>query len=208
MHEQKYSHIAKCINYRKVTMTTRIEAAIHQDIAEQVRIYVGIIVPNVKLYQLDKSNVPVETDTHTLLAGRKVVLVTFPGAESPTCSAVHAPAFIEKAEEFKKTGTKIVFASGGSFDTNRAWLQKLQEPLTLKYSYQDLKDNYSIISDPIGTFALKLGVAMYSPRLGITFKRGAFVLEDLKIKEMHIEENPKSTESCNAYKLLSAVENF
>jgi peroxiredoxin len=46
--------------------------------------------------------------TDELFAGKKVVLVSVPGAFTPTCSMKHLPGFVEQAEALKAEGVDTV----------------------------------------------------------------------------------------------------
>ena len=46
--------------------------------------------------------------TDELFAGKKVVLVSVPGAFTPTCSMSHLPGFVEQAEALKAEGVDTV----------------------------------------------------------------------------------------------------
>ena len=49
-------------------------------------------------------------DTAEYLQGKKVVIVGYPGAFTPTCMATHVPDFISKAEAIKAAGCDEILA--------------------------------------------------------------------------------------------------
>jgi len=49
-------------------------------------------------------------DAAEYLQGRKVVIVGYPGAFTPTCMATHVPDFIAKAESIKAAGCDEILA--------------------------------------------------------------------------------------------------
>ena len=51
---------------------------------------------------------PGAISTNELFAGKKVVLVSVPGAFTPTCSMNHLPGFVEQAEALKAEGVDTV----------------------------------------------------------------------------------------------------
>ena len=51
---------------------------------------------------------PGAISTDELFAGKKVVLVSVPGAFTPTCSMNHLPGFVEQAEALKAEGVDTV----------------------------------------------------------------------------------------------------
>ena len=51
---------------------------------------------------------PGAISTDELFSGKKVVLVSVPGAFTPTCSMNHLPGFVEQAEALKAEGVDTV----------------------------------------------------------------------------------------------------
>ncbi len=47
---------------------------------------------------------PAGLSTKELFAGKKVVLISVPGAFTPTCSATHLPGFVVKADDIHAKG--------------------------------------------------------------------------------------------------------
>lgn len=56
-------------------------------------------------------------DTHTLFAGRAVLLFAVPGAFSPTCSAKHVPGYVEHFDALRNAVSKC----GALPSTTRSW---------------------------------------------------------------------------------------
>lgn len=65
-----------------------------------------------------KTGMPEDYDTAKQWQGKKVVLISVPGAFSPGCQGVHIPPFVEKLEEMKAKGADIVAVIG----YNDAWV--------------------------------------------------------------------------------------
>ena len=51
---------------------------------------------------------PAGLSTKELFAGKKVVLISVPGAFTPTCSATHLPGFVVKADEIYAKGVDTI----------------------------------------------------------------------------------------------------
>ena len=51
---------------------------------------------------------PGAISTEELFAGKKVVLVSVPGAFTPTCSASHLPGFVNQADELLAKGVDSI----------------------------------------------------------------------------------------------------
>ncbi|KAF2839875.1 AhpC/TSA family protein-like protein [Patellaria atrata CBS 101060] len=56
--------------------------------------------------------VPQNYNASKEFAGKKVVLISVPGAFTPTCQARHIPPFLEKSEELKSKGVELVVVIG------------------------------------------------------------------------------------------------
>ncbi|MEL6300542.1 MAG: peroxiredoxin [Pseudomonadota bacterium] len=53
-------------------------------------------------------NGPSGLSTEALFTGKKVVLISVPGAFTPTCSMNHLPGFVEHAQAFKDKGVDTI----------------------------------------------------------------------------------------------------
>ena len=51
---------------------------------------------------------PESLSTEALFAGKKVVLVSVPGAFTPTCSMNHLPGYVDQAEQFVARGVDTI----------------------------------------------------------------------------------------------------
>ncbi|KKY14717.1 putative tsa family protein [Diplodia seriata] len=86
---------------------------------------------------------PQEFDANKEFAGKKVVLVSVPGAFTPGCQAFHVPPYIQKLDELKTKGVDAVaiIAFNDAFVMN-AWgkVNKAKEPV---YFLSDDKTQFS-----------------------------------------------------------------
>ncbi|KAB2579253.1 hypothetical protein BFW01_g11416 [Lasiodiplodia theobromae] len=86
---------------------------------------------------------PQEFDANKEFAGKKVVLVSVPGAFTPGCQAFHVPPYIQKLDELKAKGVDAVaiIAFNDAFVMN-AWgkVNKAKEPI---YFLSDDKTKFS-----------------------------------------------------------------
>ncbi|MEL6368903.1 MAG: redoxin family protein, partial [Pseudomonadota bacterium] len=53
-------------------------------------------------------NGPSGLSAEALFTGKKVVLISVPGAFTPTCSMNHLPGFVENAQAFKNKGVDTI----------------------------------------------------------------------------------------------------
>ena len=70
-------------------------------------IRVGDHIPSAVLSQMSEQG-PQPVITTDYFAGRKVVLLSVPGAFTPTCSAYHLPGFVEHASDFFNKGINAI----------------------------------------------------------------------------------------------------
>ncbi|KAH8702304.1 allergen Asp F3 [Talaromyces proteolyticus] len=92
--------------------------------------------------------VPVNYDASKEFAGKKVVLVSVPGAFTPTCSEKHLPGYIENWQKFKEKGVDIiaVIASNDAYVMS-AWSK----------SNNIKNDDILFLSDPGAAFSKDIG---------------------------------------------------
>ncbi|THH27138.1 hypothetical protein EUX98_g7047 [Antrodiella citrinella] len=137
-------------------------------------------------YQPEESfascGIPVKVKTAEEWKGKKVVLVSVPGAFTSTCHQTHLPPYLEKSEEFKGKGVDViaVFAANDPFVMS-GWSK-----------VSGLKDKVLSLSDPEATFAKQIGwdidLSGRGIGLGTRVARGAIVLDDLKV--VYVEREP------------------
>jgi len=70
-------------------------------------IQVGDRIPSIVLSQMAEQG-PNPVLTTDYFAGRNIVLVSVPGAFTPTCSAYHLPGFVEHAKELSEKGIDAI----------------------------------------------------------------------------------------------------
>ncbi|KAL4079899.1 Redoxin-domain-containing protein [Scleroderma yunnanense] len=106
-------------------------------------------------------------------AGKKVVLVSVPGAFTPTCHKTHLPQFLEKYEEFKSKGVDIiaVVAANDAFVMS-GWGR-----------VEQLKDKILTLSDTNAEFSAKIGLSTDLSHVGFGLRtaRYALVLDNLVV---------------------------
>jgi len=70
-------------------------------------IQTGDRIPSAVLSQMAEQG-PQPVITTDYFAGRKVILISVPGAFTPTCSAYHLPGFVEHADDFSAKGIDAI----------------------------------------------------------------------------------------------------
>lgn len=100
---------------------------------------------------------PGAISTDELFAGKKVVLVSVPGAFTPTCSMNHLPGFVDHAEEIGKLGVDTIacMAVNDVFVMN-AWGKD-----------RKVGDKVIMLADGNGEYTRKIGLEMDGSKFGL-----------------------------------------
>jgi peroxiredoxin len=113
---------------------------------------------------------PGAMSTDELFAGKKVVLVSVPGAFTPTCSANHLPGFIEHADAIAAKGVDTVacMAVNDVFVMD-AWGKD-----------RGVGDSVVMLADGNGEYAKALGLEMDGTAFGMGMRgqRFAIIVDD------------------------------
>ena len=105
-----------------------------------------------------------------LFKGKKVVLVSVPGAFTPTCSAKHLPGFIDQLAQINDKGVDTVaFMAVNDIFVMNAWGKD-----------QSVGDNITMLADGNGEYAKALGLEMDGTAFGMGMRgqRFALIVED------------------------------
>jgi len=118
---------------------------------------------------------------------KKVVLISVPGAFTPTCHQNHLPPYLAKYDDFKAKGVDViaVIAANDAFVMS-GWAR-----------VEGLKDKILALSDPNAAWSAQMGLSVdLSVRdFGIRTSRYAMVLNDLKVEYLGVEPAPGVTVS-------------
>ncbi len=121
--------------------------------------------------------------TDELFSGRKVVLVSVPGAFTPTCSMNHLPGFVEHADEIRDKGVDTIacMAVNDVFVMN-AWGKD-----------RGVGDDVVMLADGNGEYVQALGLEMDASGFGMgqRGKRFAIVVDDGVATHVAVEEPGK-----------------
>lgn len=140
-------------------------------------IQVGDRIPDSTLTTMGEKG-PLSLTTAELFGGKKVVLVSIPGAFTPTCSARHLPGFVDHADELFAAGIDTIafFAVNDVFVMN-AWGKSAGA------------DKILMLADGNGEFAAALGLKFDATAFGMGHRsqRFALVAEDGVVTKLFIE---------------------
>ena len=140
-------------------------------------IQIGDRIPDSTLTTMGEQG-PLPLTTAELFGGKKVVLVSIPGAFTPTCSARHLPGFVDHADELFAAGIDTIafFAVNDVFVMN-AWGKSAGA------------DKILMLADGNGEFATALGLTFDATAFGMgqRSQRFALVAEDGVVTKLFIE---------------------
>ena len=139
---------------------------------------------------------PGALSTDELFAGKKVVLVSVPGAFTPTCSMNHLPGFVENAAQLKAKGVDTIacMAVNDVFVMD-AWGKD-----------RGAGDDVLLLADGNGEYAKALGLEMDGTAFGMGMRgqRFALVVDDGVVTHAGIEA-PGEFEVSKAEAILAAL---
>ena len=113
---------------------------------------------------------PGAISTEELFAGKKVVLVSVPGAFTPTCSASHLPGFVNQADDLLAKGVdSIACMSVNDVFVMHAWGED-----------QNVADKVMMLADGNGEYAKALDLEMDGSAFGMGTRsqRFAIIVDD------------------------------
>ncbi|MCC4614813.1 peroxiredoxin [Xanthomonas campestris pv. asclepiadis] len=153
-------------------------------------IHVGDRIPEVVLKRLREGIEAV--DTHSLFAGRKVLLFAVPGAFTPTCSAKHLPGYVEHFDEFRKRGIEVLCTAVNDPFVMQAWGRS-----------QLIPDGLHLLPDGNAELARALGLEIDASGsgMGLRSRRYALYADDAVVKALFVEEPGKFKVSAADYVL-------
>ena len=139
---------------------------------------------------------PGAISTDELFGGKKVVLVSVPGAFTPTCSANHLPGFVDHADEILAKGVDTIacMAVNDVFVMD-AWGKD-----------RGVGDKVVMLADGNGEYAQALGLEMDATGFGMGMRgeRFALVVDDGVASVVNVEE-PGQFEVSKAEAILAAL---
>ena len=137
---------------------------------------------------------PGAISTEELFAGKKVVLVSVPGAFTPTCSASHLPGFVNQADELLAKGVDtIACMSVNDVFVMDAWGKD-----------QKVADKVMMLADGNGEYARALDLEMDGTAFGMGTRsqRFAIIVDDGVAQHVAVEA-PGKLEVSKAESILA-----
>lgn len=137
---------------------------------------------------------PGAISTEELFAGKKVVLVSVPGAFTPTCSASHLPGFVNQADALLAKGVdSIACMSVNDVFVMHAWGKD-----------QKVADKVMMLADGNGEYARALDLEMDGTAFGMGTRsqRFAIIVDDGVAQHVAVEA-PGKLEVSKAASILA-----
>ncbi len=139
---------------------------------------------------------PGAISTEELFAGKKVVLVSVPGAFTPTCSDSHLPGFVNQADALLAKGVdSIACMSVNDVFVMHAWGKD-----------QKVADKVMMIADGNGEYAKALDLEMDGTAFGMGTRsqRFAIIVDDGVAQHVAVEA-PGKLEVSTAESILASL---
>ena len=139
---------------------------------------------------------PGELSSDELFAGKKVVLVSVPGAFTPTCSMQHLPGFVEQAEALLAKGVDTIACTAvNDVFVMHAWGKDI-----------GVGDKVTMLADGNGDYVQMLGLELDGTGFGMGSRgqRFAIVAEDGLATEVAVEA-PGQLEVSKAEAILASL---
>ncbi|KCV81780.1 AhpC/TSA family protein [Actibacterium atlanticum] len=138
----------------------------------------GTMIPQTPVQQLDAGEVR-QINLAEFSKNKTVMLVSVPGAFTPTCNDDHVPAYIAQSQEILDKGVDdIVILSASDFFVTKAWSDHFQPPAGVQF-----------MADGSQQFAAAAGQQLDLSEIGLGMRaqRYAAVLRDGKVEKIFIE---------------------
>ena len=143
-----------------------------------MKIKVDDCFPDVTFFQLVDGN-PKTFKTSEIFNDKKIILVSVPGAFTPTCSSEHLPGYVKLYDEFKKKGIDDIFFVA----TNDPFVMEAWINFTTENKIKYLADSNLELLDSTG-----LEIDLTVAGLGKRLSRFAIFVDDGLIKNIFDEE--------------------
>lgn len=157
---------------------------------------IGSKLPSVPVQQFADGDIK-QIDLSAHSAGKTMVLVSVPGAFTPTCSDDHVPGYIANLDSLKAKGVdEIVVVASNDFFAVKAWADSFNAP-----------EGLSFMADGSQKFAAAVGQTLDLTDLGLGLRsqRYAAVVEDGVVKSFAVEPDPGAVAVSGAAEVLKGL---
>lgn len=161
-------------------------------------LHVGQTFPDLKLVLVTgkdgKYSIERGVQSSSFFANKKVVVVGFPGAFTPTCQLKHLPEYIQNEAVFAAKATTVLGLA-------------VNDPFVMKEFAEELKGSIGYIADADATLtrALDAGADFSDASLGYRTRRFSIVVENGQITQVNDEQGGKMTDLSRAETVLKTI---
>jgi glutaredoxin/glutathione-dependent peroxiredoxin len=141
-------------------------------------IKIGDTMPN-GTFKTMTAEGPKDLATAVLFNGKKVLLVSVPGAFTPTCSNKHLPGYVQQAAALRAKGIDtIAFTAVNDVHVMNAWGNSA-----------NVGDAILMLADGSGDYVKALGLELdlNSAGMGLRGKRFSMLIDNGVVKQLNIE---------------------
>ena len=135
---------------------------------------------------------PKPTTSGDFFSGKRVALFAVPGAFTPTCSAKHLPAYVEKAQDLKGKGVdEIACISVNDPFVMGAWNQAQGS------------EDITMLADGNGEFSDAIGLSFDGSKFGMgkRSQRYSMIVDDGVVEQLNVEQPGEYRASSAEYML-------
>jgi peroxiredoxin (alkyl hydroperoxide reductase subunit C) len=139
---------------------------------------------------------PGNLTTDELFSGKKVILLSVPGAFTPTCSMKHLPGFVEQADELLNSGVDTIACMAvNDVFVMHAWGKD-----------RGVGDKVTMLADGSGDYTRALGLELDATKsgMGMRGQRFAIVVDDGVATHVAVEA-PGQFEVSKAEAILASL---
>ena len=154
----------------------------------------GDALPDAQMIRMGEGG-PEPVSLSELTAGRRVAIFAVPGAYTPTCSNSHVPSFVRTKAQFADKGVETVLCVS------------VNDPFVLKAwgeATGATEAGIEMLADADGSFTKAIGMDFDAPPAGLMgrSKRYAMLVDDGKVRALHVEDSPGVCETSSGESLL------
>jgi peroxiredoxin len=148
-----------------------------------------------RLFFDSKGTREVKTESLTALTQGTVIVLSMPGADTPTCTKLHLRQFINHLPKFKALGVTLAVLTKNDTDVMHTWLMAELRQASWVISDPELFSSPTLVQDHILAMSdigldimANLGLTpLDNLRLGPVYPRGLYLLQDGIIVKQNIE---------------------
>ncbi len=156
------------------------------------------LLPSITL-QIMTAKGPANVTTHEVFAGHKAILFGINGAFTPPCHYYHLPGFLDERDKFLACGIDLIACTAmNDIFVLDEWAKA-----------SSAEGKILFLADGNGDFAQAMGLVsdLRGRGLGLRSTRYAMYIEDLHIRELHVEPDSAKVDFSSAAAMLQVLQN-